>query len=85
MPLRGVLVLAGTWVFFAAVVFAQFCFIALVPVLAPIYAMQVIGAACLLTHAYAYARSLPRYEARRGVLGAPTTASQKLRISFHEA
>jgi hypothetical protein len=65
MPWRGVLLLTATWVFFTAVVFAQFCFIALVPVLAPVYAMQVMGAACLLTEAHAYAQGLPRREVRR--------------------
>jgi hypothetical protein len=70
MALRGIAVLTVTWVFFTAVVFAQFCFLALVPVLAPVYAMQVIGAACLLTEAYSYARGLPRRPARRGQLAA---------------
>jgi hypothetical protein len=65
MPGHGVLVLTAAWVFFTAVVFAQFCFIALVPVLAPLYAMQVVGAACLLTEAYAYAQRLPRRAVRR--------------------
>jgi hypothetical protein len=57
--------LTATWVFFMAVVFAQFCFIALVPVLAPLYAMQVMGAACLLTESYAYAQRLPRRAVQR--------------------
>lgn len=70
MPWRGVLVLTATWVFFVAVVFAQFCFIALVPVLAPLYAMQIMGAACLLTEAYAYAQRLPRRVVQRDRLAA---------------
>jgi hypothetical protein len=65
MPWRGVLVLTATWVFFTAVVFAQFCFLALVPVLAPVFALQVVGAACLLTEAYSYVRGLPRRPLRR--------------------
>jgi hypothetical protein len=76
MSLRGVVVLAVSWAFFAAIVFAQFCFIALVPVLAPVYAMQVLGAACLLTEAYAYARRLPpRRPEQRGQLAAQARPS----------
>ena len=71
--------MTATWVFFTAVVFAQFCFIALVPVLAPVYAVQVIGAACLLTEAYAYARGLPRravrHEAVTAHAGLPSSAA----------
>jgi len=83
MSLRGVVVLALVWLFFAAIVFAQFCFIALVPVLAPVYAMQVLGAACLLTDAYAYARSLPpRRPEQRGQLAAQALTFRRIFVGI---
>jgi len=84
MPWRGVLVLTATWVFFTTVVFAQFCFLALVPVLAPVFAMQVVGAACLLTEAYSYTQGLARRPSRHSQPAAQASATKPKAAICHE-